>query len=733
MVGSIPTAGTVNVETTSTSVAVVTTPSTEVDIESIVQKIELSPIGPPGPQGIKGDPGAQGPVGPPGSPGADSTVPGPPGPAGIPGTAGPQGIPGPAGPGVPTGGTTGQVLTKISATDFATSWQNTAVSFPEAPTDGQQYGRQSAGWTVIVPNPTWTTLSGKPSTFPPTLPIAESDVTNLVTDLAAKLPAASYTAADVLIKIKTVDGTGSGLDADFLDGHDTTYFALSADLAGNYLPYTGGTMLGKITLDGDPNLPLQAAPKQYVDNSIGTALLNYVLKAGDTMTGQLTVAWAVPTAGAPIIDIRPVNGDALYRAKANNASAGLILDKASAVVESYIEGRSAGTKRWKLQLGEGTAEAGGNQGSDFALTSFNDAGGVLDLVLKGLRTTGLMTVKGPPTVPLGIATKQYVDSAVAAVPGFPEAPNDGKTYGRKSLTWAEVVAGGGAATSISDTAPSSPVPGQLWWESDSGALFIWYNDGNTAQWVQVNVVPPAGLSEAPNDGLLYARGSLSWSVLPGAFIRRQVISASGPITLHAQTVSFEVEVLGGGGGTPAVPAPGTSACSVVSGGGAGGYTTRRIIKPAGAYSPSCVVGAGGAIGGVGGASSFTDGTYTLTANGGNPGNAVSAGGIARVAGGVGGTSSGGDIIGYGEQGGTGEVSGSLVNASLVSAASGRGGTSRFGAGGSAQSYNGAGSVVPGTAGICYGSGAGGGLSLSVGTGSSGAAGIQGVVVVTEYR
>jgi hypothetical protein len=44
---------------------------------------------------------------------------GPPGPTGPTGPAGPIG---PAGPGVPAGGTTGQVLTKTSGTDYATSW-----------------------------------------------------------------------------------------------------------------------------------------------------------------------------------------------------------------------------------------------------------------------------------------------------------------------------------------------------------------------------------------------------------------------------------------------------------------------------------------------------------------------------------------------------------------------------------------------------------------------------------
>jgi hypothetical protein len=45
-----------------------------------------------------------------------------------------------------------------------------------------------------------------------------SNVDGLQTALDAKLASSSYTASDVLTKIKTVDGSGSGLDADLLDG-----------------------------------------------------------------------------------------------------------------------------------------------------------------------------------------------------------------------------------------------------------------------------------------------------------------------------------------------------------------------------------------------------------------------------------------------------------------------------------------------------------------------------------
>ena len=54
----------------------------------------------------------------------------------------------------------------------------------------------------------------------------------------------------------------------------------------------------------------------------------------------------------------------------------------------------------------------------------------------------------------------------------------------------------------------SPVNGQLWWESDSGDLFVWFNDGNTSQWVQIS---GPGLGDAPNDGNMYARQGGAWT------------------------------------------------------------------------------------------------------------------------------------------------------------------------------------------------------------------------------
>lgn len=50
--------------------------------------------------------------------------------------------------------------------------------------------------------------------------------------------------------------------------------------------------------------------------------------------------------------------------------------------------------------------------------------------------------------------------------------------------------GGGASVTSSDTAPSSPSAGDLWYKSDTNALYVYYNDGDSNQWVGVS--GPAG-------------------------------------------------------------------------------------------------------------------------------------------------------------------------------------------------------------------------------------------------
>ena len=102
---------------------------------------EPGPIGPAGPQGIQGPPGT------PGTPGAAGGT-GPTGPQGPQGNTGATGATGPQGPqGNP--GPTGSTGPQGPA--GATGPQGPAGPVPEAPTDGQAYGRKSAAWTPVLP------------------------------------------------------------------------------------------------------------------------------------------------------------------------------------------------------------------------------------------------------------------------------------------------------------------------------------------------------------------------------------------------------------------------------------------------------------------------------------------------------------------------------------------------------------------------------------------------------
>lgn len=90
----------------------------------------VGPEGPAGPQGNSGNTGPIGATGPQGGVGATGPqglqgtqgIQGPAGGIGPTGNPGATGATGPAGPGVPVGGSTGQALTKISGTDYATQW-----------------------------------------------------------------------------------------------------------------------------------------------------------------------------------------------------------------------------------------------------------------------------------------------------------------------------------------------------------------------------------------------------------------------------------------------------------------------------------------------------------------------------------------------------------------------------------------------------------------------------------
>ena len=64
------------------------------------------------------------------------------------------------------------------------------------------------------------------------------------------------------------------------------------------------------------------------------------------------------------------------------------------------------------------------------------------------------------------------------------AGNDGNN-GDKGQKGESGGGGGGASVTISDTAPGSASNGDLWWESDTFDLHVYYQDGSSNQWVSI--------------------------------------------------------------------------------------------------------------------------------------------------------------------------------------------------------------------------------------------------------
>jgi hypothetical protein len=118
--------------------------------------------------------------------------------------------------------------------------------------------------------------------------------TTMATQLGLKLDKASYTAADVLAKLLTVHGAGSGLDADKLDGLHASAFATAAQgakadtavqpavlgtAAAKDAPVSGNATLGQVVLGSDtrlsdartPTAHVHAVATQSVDGFMSTA------------------------------------------------------------------------------------------------------------------------------------------------------------------------------------------------------------------------------------------------------------------------------------------------------------------------------------------------------------------------------------------------------------------------------------------------------------------------------
>lgn len=87
---------------------------------------------------------------------------------------------------------------------------------------------------------------------------------------------------------------------------------------------------------------------------------------------------------------------------------------------------------------------------------------------------------------------------------------DGKLFLKtdQSGTEAIVEVGSGSSVTIASTTPSSPAVGDIYWDSDESTAYIYYDDGNTQQWVPLVATSPSQFdtSDIVSGTLPVARG-----------------------------------------------------------------------------------------------------------------------------------------------------------------------------------------------------------------------------------
>jgi hypothetical protein len=309
---------------------------------------------------------------------------------------------------------------------------------PRAPTPAQGDSDTSIATTAFVKialdNDTadWTQILNKPATYPPTLPITQSGVTNLESDLDLKAPkdnpiftgnprAPTPSPGDNDTSIATtafVQSTSAGL---FPSGTIAQY--LRGDKSWQTLDkYAVG--LDQLNNTSDANKPVSTAQN--------TADLLRVLKAGDTMSGPLTIS---PPSQTALLNLLALGSQ----------SAGIIFSNDASSSSVYLESRTGTSTRWQIFLGDNVAESGvGSEsgGTNFSLRRFRNDGVFLGDVITVLRSDGIVNfIMGAtaPTPTLGDSTTKVATTAfVTGSIGNKEpviAPGSTSQYWRGDKSW----------------------------------------------------------------------------------------------------------------------------------------------------------------------------------------------------------------------------------------------------------------------------------------------------------
>jgi hypothetical protein len=236
-----------------------------------------------------------------------------------------------------------------------------------------------------------------------------------------------------------------------------------------------------------PN-PGTAFPSPIEPGEIAVNTANRQLAVGDATSGSIGIPLA-------LIGVRIFDSRAQYAAS-----------------DFVVQGGQLYRSKSAINPGPFTAAAWDVISTDVTLKTYIDAADSALATGKvskaGDTMTGLLTLSADPTANLHAATKQYVDA--------------GDT---------------GSALLVSDTPPGSAKDGALWWESDSGLLYVYYFDGNTRQWVIAAPQPDLSTFVQKTGDTMTGQLTLPTGPAAANAVRKDYVDA-GDVTLQASITAL---------------------------------------------------------------------------------------------------------------------------------------------------------------------------------------------------
>ena len=129
-------------------------------------------------------------------------------------------------------------------------------------------------------------------------------------------------------------------------------------------------------------------------------------------------------------------------------------------------------------------------------------------------------------------------------------------YDNDNMYWTNKTVNGGAV--ISDTTPLSPNNGDLWYDSDSGLIFVYYDDGTSSQWIEIlasAVQESAPLGNLEDISDVNATGVVNGNslVFDAATANWVASKDTDVIKMNAQTISANYSIPVGYNGMSAGP------------------------------------------------------------------------------------------------------------------------------------------------------------------------------------